>query len=84
MPRHEYENDEDAAMMRWMLSNWFRRCAEGDPSDLTELLTASKLLDAGIREAVEGQRARYDTSWADIGFAVGITRQAAQQRWGRP
>jgi len=80
--RQQYENDEYAQMMRRMLAGWFRRCAEGDPSDLTELLNASQMLDQGIRSAVEGQRSRFGTSWAEIGAAAGITRQAAQQRWG--
>jgi hypothetical protein len=69
-------------MMRRMLASWFRRVGEGDPSDLTDLLEASKQLDTGIRAAVAAQRANYGTSWADIGWAAGITRQAAQQRWG--
>jgi len=81
--RRVYENDEYAEMMRRMLTGWFRRCADGDPNDLTELLDASKLLDQGIRSAVEGQRARFGTSWTEIGAAAGITRQAAQQRWGK-
>ena len=38
-------------------------------------------LDAAIRVAVEGQRAR-GMSWAYIASATGTTRQAAQQRWG--
>jgi len=33
-------------------------------------------------EAVKGLRAR-GYSWAEIGSRLGITRQAAQQRWGQ-
>jgi hypothetical protein len=40
-------------------------------------------LDAAIAEAVRGLRAR-GYSWAEIGARLGITRQAAQQRWGTP
>lgn len=80
--RRVYENDEYAGMMRRMLLGWFRRCADGDPADLTDLLDASRLLDQGIRSAVQGQRLRFGTSWTEIGAAAGITRQAAQQRWG--
>ena len=38
-------------------------------------------IDAAIAEAVKGLRA-YGYSWAEIGSRLGITRQAAQQRWG--
>jgi hypothetical protein len=40
-------------------------------------------INDGIAQAVSGLRdAGY--SWAEIGSRLGITRQAAQQRWGRP
>ena len=39
-------------------------------------------LDHAITEAITGLRARHGYSWADIGMRLGITRQAAQQRWG--
>ena len=38
-------------------------------------------LDNAIAEAVKGLRGR-GYSWAEIGPRLGITRQAAQQRWG--
>jgi hypothetical protein len=38
-------------------------------------------IDAAIAEAVKGLRA-YGYSWAEIGSRLGITCQAAQQRWG--
>ena len=38
-------------------------------------------LDAAIAEAVKGLRG-CGYSWAEIGSRLGITRQAAQQRWG--
>ena len=45
---------------------------------MTELATE---LDEAIRQAVTGLRnAGY--SWAEIAARVGVTRQAAQQRWG--
>jgi hypothetical protein len=76
------ETPEFAQMMRRMLASWIRRVGDGDPGDLTDLLVASNELDAGIQAAVTEQRATYGTSWAAIGRAAGITRQAAQQRWG--
>jgi hypothetical protein len=38
-------------------------------------------IDTAIAEAVKGLRAS-GYSWAEIGARLGITRQAAQQRWG--
>jgi hypothetical protein len=39
-------------------------------------------LDDAITEAVIGLRA-VGYSWADIATRLGVTRQAAQQRWGK-
>ena len=45
---------------------------------MTELATE---LDEAITQAVTGLRnAGY--SWAEIAVRLGVTRQAAQQRWG--
>jgi hypothetical protein len=41
----------------------------------------AKEIDTAIGEAVKGLRAS-GYSWAEIGSRLGITRQAAQQRWG--
>jgi hypothetical protein len=38
-------------------------------------------IDTAIRDAITGLR-RTGYSWADIASRLGITRQAAQQRWG--
>ena len=38
-------------------------------------------IDAAIAEAVKGLRER-GYSWGEIGSRLGVTRQAAQQRWG--
>ena len=40
-------------------------------------------IDAAIGGAVTGLR-DYGYSWAEIGSRLGVTRQAAQQRWGAP
>jgi len=41
----------------------------------------SEEIDAAIGQAVTGLRS-FGYSWAEIGTRLGITRQAAQQRWG--
>ena len=39
-------------------------------------------LDEAITQAVTGLRS-IGYSWAEIAARLGVTRQAAQQRWGR-
>ena len=45
------------------------------------MLGLAEDIDAAIAVAVNGLRER-GYSWAEIGFRLGITRQAAHQRWG--
>ena len=75
------ENDEYAAFARRILRAYARRIADGDVEALTLMLGLSAEIDAAITQAVTGLRA-FGYSWADIGSRLGITRQAAQQRWG--
>lgn len=81
MAKRTYENDEYAAMIRRMIRAYGRRVADGDDVDLTELASMRDALELAIGDAVKGQRARW--SWAVIGRALGVTRSAAQQRYGK-
>jgi hypothetical protein len=76
------ENDEYAASARRVLRAYARRIADGDVEALTLMLGLSAEIDSAISQAVSGLRA-FGYSWAEIGSRLGITRQAAQQRWGR-
>jgi hypothetical protein len=75
------ENDEYAAFARRVLRAYARRIATGDVEALTLMLGLSAEIDDAIAQAVTGLRA-FGYSWAEIGSRLGITRQAAQQRWG--
>jgi hypothetical protein len=77
------ENDEYAAFARRVLRAYARRVAIGDVEALTFMLGLSAEIDTAIGQAVIGLR-EFGYSWAEIGSRLGITRQAAQQRWGRP
>ena len=57
------------------------RCADADPFDLGELITLRDSIEAAIGAAVAGQRAQ-GFSWTEVGDGLGISRQAAQQRYG--
>jgi hypothetical protein len=75
------ENDDYAAFARRILRAYARRVADGDVEALTAMTGLSVEIDAAIGQAVTGLRA-FGYSWAEIGARLGITRQAAQQRWG--
>jgi hypothetical protein len=79
--RDAVENDEYAAFTRRIIRAYARRVATGDVEALTDMVGLSTLLDDAISEAVIGLRG-HGYSWADIAARLGITRQAAQQRWG--
>jgi len=75
------ENAEYAAFARRVLRAYARRVADGDVEALTLMLGLSAEIDTAIAQAVTGLRGS-GYSWAEIGSRLGITRQAAQQRWG--
>ena len=75
------ENDAYAAFARRILAAYARRVATGDVEALTAMTGLAADIDTAIGNAVTGLRG-YGYSWAEIGTRVGITRQAAQQRWG--
>ena len=78
------ENDEYGAFARRVLRSYARRVAEGDIEALTQMTALATDIENTIRTAVIGLREQHGYSWADIGSRLGVTRQAAQQRWGTP
>ena len=81
-PRRLVENDDYAAFARRVLRAYARRVADGDGEALTLMTDLADEIDTAIAQAVTGLRA-FGYSWAEIGSRLGVTRQAAQQRWGR-
>ena len=76
------ENDQYAAFIRRVIAAYSRRVAAGDIDAIIDMTSIAAELDDAIGQAVTGLReAGY--SWADIAARLGVTRQAAQQRWGR-
>ena len=80
-PRRQVENDGYSAFVRRILRAYARRVGNGDVEALAIMLGLAEEIDTAIAEAVKGLRA-FGYSWAGIGSRLGITRQAAQQRWG--
>jgi hypothetical protein len=79
--RAAVENDEYAAFARRILRAYARRIATGDIDALVMLTDLAAEVENATRDAVIGLR-DFGYSWADIGTRLGVTRQAAQQRWG--
>ena len=79
--RDVVENDAYAAFTRRVLRAYARRVATGDVEALTDLVGLATQLDTAILQAVTGLRA-CGYSWTEIATRLGITRQAAHQRWG--
>ena len=79
--RRVTENDEYAAFARRVLRAWARRVAAGDIDAITDMAAAVGELEDAIRQGVAGLRGK-GYSWAEIAARLGVTRQAAQQRWG--
>ena len=79
--RRVTENDEYAAFARRVLRAWARRVAAGDIDAITDMAAGVGELEVALRQAVSGLRGK-GYSWAEIATRLGVTRQAAQQRWG--
>jgi hypothetical protein len=75
------ENDAYSAFLRRAIRAAGRRVGGGDVDGLADLLSLAGELDRAIDSAVRGLR---DTgySWGEIASRLGVSRQAAQQRWG--
>jgi hypothetical protein len=80
-PQRQVENDEYGAFVRRVLRAYSRRVGDGDVEALVLLVGLAEEIDTAMAEAVKGLRAR-GYSWAEIGSRLGVSRQAAQQRWG--
>ena len=81
--RRSVETKEFGAMVTRMIRAYGRRVANADMEDLTDMAAMRALLDEAITNAVSHLRDHHEFSWSAIGEAVGTTRQAAQQRYGR-
>lgn len=75
------DHGQFAGMMRRMVAAYQRRIADADPYDLVLLMGLRDQLDEAIAKAVTSMH-ETGFSWAEIAEPLGITRQAAQQRWG--
>ena len=81
--RREVENPEyAAAMVNRLIERHGERVEDWDVEGAGDLLHLHDVVDEALDNAVAGLRGLV-YSWSEIAGWVGITRQAAQQRWGR-
>lgn len=79
--KRHVENDEYADFLRRALRAYGRRVAAGDIDALASFSALVAEAQEQLGEAVFFLRVQ-GYSWTDIGNRLGVTRQAAQQRWG--
>lgn len=80
--KREVEGSEYGAFIRRVIRALSRRVAAGDVDALQDLAALADQVDQAVTEAVAGLRAR-GYSWTEIGDRLGISKQGAQQRWGK-
>ena len=78
--KRQVENDEYAAFARRVLRAYARRIAKGDIDAIADLNVLFEDIETALGKAVIGLHL-LGYSWADIGKRLGVTRQAAHQRW---
>ena len=77
------ENSAFDAFVRRILAAYARRVAAGDVEALRSLAQLSSEVDAVCRLAVAGLRqSPYSYSWSEIADRLGVSKQAAQMRYG--
>jgi hypothetical protein len=79
--RREVDNRDFLAFARRIVAAAGRRAAD-DPEAFADLLGLLAELDAAAVTAAAALRDE-GYSWQDIGAACGVSKQAAQKRWGR-
>lgn len=84
--RRTVETAEFCGMMGRMIRAHRRRVAAGNAEDLRDLVKLRDELDAAITDSARALHTGVDgqpgLSWTEIAAALGVSRQAARQRFG--
>lgn len=70
------------AMLGRMMRAYERRVGTATMEELTDLVELRTELDAITKRAIGELRRSGSYTWEEIGTALGVSRQAAQQRYG--
>lgn len=77
------DTEEWGTFLERILKATARRVGSGDIEGLAVIARVQHLVDETMQQSVNRLRGEpWSYSWADIGLRLGITRQAAQQRFG--
>lgn len=82
-PKRQIEAEEYAGAVNRMVRALGRRGEAGDVQALIALSAVRKETALVMTRVAYKLRDEHGYSWGEIGLAYGISRQAAQQRWGR-
>ena len=80
-PARKKSDAEFAGFVRRTIRAHAARVAAGEIEHLASLAAARDAVEEGLRLAIAGQR-QQGKSWTKIGDVLGISKQAAQQRYG--
>jgi len=79
--RERPESPELAQASRRFARALAARAAEGDDTALEQLVEVGRAVDVALGDAARAMHG-FGYSWTEIGDRLGITRQAARQRFG--
>lgn len=79
----EKDNTEYLGFLRRAIRAAGKRVKAEDPSTLADLVKLQAELDAVIADAAKSLHDEHQFSWGDIAYELGVSRQAAFQRWGQ-
>lgn len=81
--RKEHESPDLVAMLNRVAKALVRRAAEGDLEAVSALREAERAMGNALVDAARAAHEEPNAySWTEIGRELGMTRQAAQQRFG--
>lgn len=77
------EGGEFEAFIRRCIRSWARAGGDGNPSALAHLRGVRAEADRALGVTARALHDQHGYSWTEIAGWLGISRQAAHQRWGR-
>lgn len=83
MPKRQIETYEWLDMLSRMIRAAGKRVGAADEHELAKLVDIQREFEAAVQTAVDAQIAS-GRSWSYIGNVLGISKQAAFKRFGRP
>jgi hypothetical protein len=81
-PKHQREASDIAEFMGRQLRALRRRAASGDLEAMRAFVSIEVALKIEMRLAALALHDQADYSWTEIGWAAGMRKQSAQERWG--